>query len=140
MKQVDAGGGVVFRKDRGVCSLLLIFRRGVWDLPKGKLESGESIESCALREVKEETGACPLDIISSLQTTRHTYREGGELISKRTYWFAMEHTGELHDLTPQKEEQIESVAWVPPDEALKRVGYENLKTVLRRFNKKGYCR
>lgn len=140
MTRIDAGGGVVFRMDRGVCSILLIFRREVWDLPKGKLEPDESLESCALREVEEETGAHPLQIVASLQTTRHTYVEREEPIDKVTHWYAMEHTGDLHDLAPQAEEQIESVAWVPLDEALKRVGYTNLKTVLTRFQKKGYCR
>ncbi|MEX0593755.1 MAG: NUDIX hydrolase [Balneolaceae bacterium] len=138
MRHIDAGGGVVFRLDRGVCSILLIHRRGVWDLPKGKLETGESIEECALREVEEETGAHPLTIVSSLETTRHIYSENGNEIEKTTFWYAMKHTGELHDLSPQEEEQINGLAWVSPEEALNRVGYENLKTVLRRFNKKGY--
>lgn len=140
MTRIDAGGGVVFRTDRGVCSILLIFRRGVWDLPKGKLEPGESLESCALREVEEETGAHPLQIVSSLQTTHHSYTEREESIEKVTHWYAMEHTGSPHDLAPQAEEQIEGVAWAPLDEALEQVEYENLKEILRRFKKKGYCR
>jgi 8-oxo-dGTP pyrophosphatase MutT (NUDIX family) len=50
---IKAGGGIVVNEQNEV---LLIYRRGKWDLPKGKLDDGETIEECALREVKEETG------------------------------------------------------------------------------------
>ena len=59
-KHIIAAGGVVFRIEHEVVSILLIFRNGVWDLPKGKLEKGESIEMCASREVSEETGTLSL--------------------------------------------------------------------------------
>lgn len=136
MRTIEAAGGVVIRYDRGVCSVLLIHRRGLWDLPKGKRESGESIQVCALREVEEETGASPLQLLDSLDTTRHTYQEGSETIEKITHWFLMEHSGDPHALQPQHEEQIDGVAWVSPDEAKQRVGYENLRLVLNRFQKK----
>jgi len=50
---IDAGGGVVMNERDEV---LMIFRRGKWDLPKGKCDDGEEIDACALREVSEETG------------------------------------------------------------------------------------
>ena len=51
-KLIKAGGGLVKNKAGDV---LLIFRRGKWDLPKGKLDDNESLLECAVREVKEET-------------------------------------------------------------------------------------
>ena len=45
--------------------LLMIFRRGKWDLPKGKLDKGETFERCAVREIEEETGFRNLKLLAS---------------------------------------------------------------------------
>src|SRR6478752_5737606 len=50
---IEAAGGLVYTPNEEV---LLIFRKGKWDLPKGKLDDGEELETCAIREVEEETG------------------------------------------------------------------------------------
>lgn len=105
-KIIEAGGGVVFNADQEV---LLIFRRNFWDLPKGKLDKGESKEAAALREVREETGLEQLEQTKLLETMYHTYREGKQRILKRTFWYEM-HTSEM-SLTPQAEEQIEKAEW-----------------------------
>ena len=67
---VEAAGGLVFNKDGGI---LMIFRNGKWDLPKGKLEIGESVEECAIREVQEECGVSGLIIENKIKDTYHTY-------------------------------------------------------------------
>ena len=54
-----------------------MFRRGKWDLPKGKLDPGETLEACALREVREETGVGQLELIKFLLVTEHEYEESG---------------------------------------------------------------
>ncbi|HEY0434268.1 MAG TPA: NUDIX domain-containing protein, partial [Chitinophagaceae bacterium] len=72
-KVVEAAGGLVRKADN---SILMIFRRGRWDLPKGKLDEGESIENCAVREVGEETGLTAIRLIAPLCVTMHTYHEG----------------------------------------------------------------
>ncbi len=105
---ITASGGLVYTPDD---YLLLIFRKGKWDLPKGKLDEGENLETCALREIKEETGADNLNIIMPLDTSYHTYHENGKHILKESHWFLMT-TKNKTPLQPQTEEDIEKCEWV----------------------------
>jgi 8-oxo-dGTP pyrophosphatase MutT (NUDIX family) len=122
---VAAGGGYVVRPGTPDPEVLLIFRRGVWDVPKGKQDDGESIEACALREVREEVGIHDLSLLADLGTTVHGYERGGAYHVKTTYWYLMQ-TPET-DFTPQAEEAIEQVAWMPWSEALEHIGYETFR-------------
>ena len=105
---VKAGGGFVQNKNKEV---LMMFRRGKWDLPKGKLNKNETIEDCALRETEEETGLKNIELISPLITTYHTYPEGTKFILKESSWFKMKVNGE-QKLIPQTTEQITKLDWV----------------------------
>lgn len=132
---VSAAGGVVYKKDGNDPQVLLIFRRGVWDLPKGKLEDGETIRQCAVREVAEEIGSEKLpEITHPLEDTYHEYDRGGIHYGKTTHWFAMQFSASsIRDFDPQTEEGIEEVQWVALEEAKTRVGYQNLVDVLTSF-------
>ena len=105
----------------------MIFRNGKWDLPKGKLETGENIEECAIREVQEECGIDNLQIISKLKDTYHTYELNVKDVLKRTCWFRM-ITNFQGDLSPQIKEGITKVEWVKQDEIAERLknSYANL--------------
>jgi 8-oxo-dGTP pyrophosphatase MutT (NUDIX family) len=103
-----AAGGVVQDQHRNI---LLIHRRGKWDLPKGKLDKKESLEVCAIREVKEETGLKEVRLIESLATTHHVYDESGKHILKETHWYLM-HADGKQPVHPQTEEQIDEIKWV----------------------------
>lgn len=105
---IIAAGGVVKNEDN---KILLIFRRGCWDLPKGKLDEGESIPECAVREVNEETGIDGIHLGDLICKTYHTYIERETPIFKTTYWYEMNVEGNP-SLSPQAEEQIEKVIWV----------------------------
>jgi 8-oxo-dGTP pyrophosphatase MutT (NUDIX family) len=91
---------------------LVIFRRGVWDLPKGKAETGETPEQTALREVREECHLKKLQIIRPLITTYHIYFLDNKPILKETRWFEMKYEGEK-DPRPQKKEEINMTIWLP---------------------------
>ncbi|MCC6186033.1 MAG: NUDIX domain-containing protein [Chitinophagaceae bacterium] len=109
---LHSGGGVVLNENGDV---LMIFRRGRWDLPKGKLDEGEDIEQCAVREVIEETGLKTVTIKSKICNTLHIYPLSGKLILKYTAWYIMQGVaGEA--LLPQAEENIEKAMWVKPSE------------------------
>ena len=105
---VQAAGGLVKNeKDE----ILMIFRRGYWDLPKGKLDKNENLETCALREVEEETGLKNIELKNLLLTTYHTYHEGTRHILKESHWFNMIVKGE-QKLIPQTSEDISEVKWI----------------------------
>jgi 8-oxo-dGTP pyrophosphatase MutT (NUDIX family) len=114
-KLVTAAGGLVQNEKK---QLLLIFRRGKWDLPKGKLDKGETLGDCAVREVEEETGLKEVKLISPLMITWHTYHEGTKFILKDSHWFTMKVSGQ-QKLIPQTEEDIQEIKWVTDSEAQK---------------------
>ncbi|TKK64278.1 NUDIX domain-containing protein [Ilyomonas limi] len=109
-KTIVAAGGLV-SNDAG--ELLLIYRRGFWDLPKGKLDEGETIEACAIREVREETGLTDVQLGKLVGITYHEYFDKWiqcEVI-KETHWFVM-YAGGTQQLVPQHDEDIEDIKWV----------------------------
>jgi len=120
-----AAGGKVLNSNSEV---LFIYRFNKWDLPKGKMEKGESISECAIREVEEECGITNLQILKPLGTTYHIYKEKGNTILKTTYWFLMstDYSGKL---TPQIKEGIEQVVFKSEEEIDKALEntYENIK-------------
>ncbi len=105
---VLAGGGFV---QNDMNEVLMMFRRGKWDLPKGKMDKKETFEQCAIRETGEETGLKKITLISPLITSYHTYHEGTRYVLKETKWFKMKVNGE-QKLKPQLEEQITKLEWV----------------------------
>jgi 8-oxo-dGTP pyrophosphatase MutT (NUDIX family) len=110
---LNAAGGLVLRDDG---FFLGMYRLGMWDLPKGKAEKGETMEITAVREVEEECGIRGVRIEKPLMNTYHVYPLKGRFVLKKTYWFLMNWHG-AGELTPQTEEGIEALRWFAPDEA-----------------------
>jgi 8-oxo-dGTP pyrophosphatase MutT (NUDIX family) len=126
---IQAAGGLV-ENEKG--EILFIFRRGKWDLPKGKLDPGETLESCALREVREETGVGQLELKKFLLVTKHEYEESGLFILKETHWWLMK-TNSNQQLKPQAEEDITGVKWMSPGDfkIVQQNTYPSILEVLR---------
>ena len=125
-RAVPAAGGYVVRQNANGLEVLLIFRRGAWDLPKGKLDPGEALADCALREVGEEVGIeGDLELLRPLGPTVHTYDEKGFCCVKTTHWYLM--TTKATTFEPETREGIEEAAWVPWGEARLRVDYATLR-------------
>jgi 8-oxo-dGTP pyrophosphatase MutT (NUDIX family) len=129
---IKAGGGLVLNNFGKV---LLIFRRGVWDLPKGKQDPGETLAQTALREVQEETGLSDLKLIEKLNNGYHCYLMSKQRTLKRTRWYLMQ-TQSPNQLKLQKEEGILDAAWFDPKElpGLNMPMYNNIRDVLIRYN------
>ena len=109
-KYVEAAGGVVENVNE---EILMIYRNGKWDLPKGKKERKESDEETAVREVAEETGLTNIAVNRFMCDTYHIYEIGEKRFLKRTAWFLM--SGNAAGLRPQLEEGITGVEWIKRD-------------------------
>lgn len=130
-KIIEAAGGIVLNEKK---EILFIFRRGKWDLPKGKMEKGETEEVCAAREVEEETGVKDLKLKKKIGETYHTYDEFGKHILKISHWFYFTCSGD-QKLQPQTEEDISETKWVKTKDIKEPMNntYENIKDIMRRF-------
>lgn len=126
---IKASGGVVVNDDK----ILMIFRRGKWDLPKGKIDEGEKAKIAAIREVAEE---CNLQtqIQKKLCTTWHHYWMGGKMVIKKTKWYIMT-TSNPNQAHPQAEEDIEQILWVSPNETenLLSNSFPSIEFVINQF-------
>ncbi len=107
---IDAGGGVV-EDEHG--RVLMIHRRGRWDLPKGKRDDDEAMDACALREVKEETGLQQVELGDKICDTYHIYAQHGQRLLKTTSWYAMAGSHK-ETLSPQTDEAITEARWIMP--------------------------
>ncbi len=123
---IEAAGGLILNNER--TKILLIYRRGKWDLPKGKIDEGESIKKAAWREVAEECGLKTHRIEEHLTDTYHIYEHKGKLILKKTYWYLMSAEEEI--LTPQAEEDITKAEWILVQNAIEYVERETYPMIL----------
>lgn len=135
--QIPAAGGVVIRNEK----LLFIFRNEKWDLPKGKIDEGETAKEAAIREVAEECGIKDHQIVKELPSTFHIYQSPykktlGQWILKETFWFEMEYPGSENG-TPETSENITEIRWFAKNELNEVLAntYGNLKSVIFRYLK-----
>ena len=111
-KFIPAAGGLV-KNEKG--DNLVIFRRGKWDLPKGKAEKGEEPEQTALREVGEECIIEGVTIGRFITSSYHIYYIKKKIVLKKTDWFEMKYTGK-QDPKPYAQEEITDFKWLPDDQ------------------------
>ncbi len=132
-EEVPAAGGLVLNEEN---EILMIFRRGSWDLPKGKLEKKEKIKECAVREVEEECGLNNVKLDKKLTVTHHLYNLKGKGSIKPSHWFLM-HVDGKPKLKPQKEEDIEKAVWVTRKEAEKllKKAFPSIVEVFKAYDK-----
>ncbi|CAD7798652.1 Diadenosine hexaphosphate hydrolase [Chryseobacterium aquaeductus] len=130
---IEAAGGIVNRPNGDV---LFIKRLGKWDLPKGKMEKGESREESAVREIEEETNLQNVELLDFINTTYHIYTErNGDKVLKYTHWFEMNFDGK-DTSKPQLEEGITEVAWKNTTQIENEVfpsTFKNIQLIIKEF-------
>ena len=114
---------------------LMIYRRKVWDIPKGKLDKGESVKNCAVREVEEETGV-KVKIDKKIDSVWHTYVTKKKYVLKKTHWYAMSCVNDKK-MAPQKGEGIKKVEWMSMEEVRKALhdSYRSIRYVMQEYTK-----
>lgn len=113
--KIRAAGGIVEREDK----FLAIKRKGLWDIPKGKIDFGENRKAACLREIEEECGIKGHEIVAPLTHTHHVMMYKGRKALKKTYWFLLSYDGPKETF-PQEEEGITKAKWM---------SYEKLMTI-----------
>jgi 8-oxo-dGTP pyrophosphatase MutT (NUDIX family) len=128
VRDAVSAGGVVWRQGDGGVEVVLCGRKaeGIWVLPKGTPDTGESLEATALREVAEETGL-QVRAIRPLTTIDYWFASGGVRFHKRVHHWLMEATG---GDTAMHDHEFDVVEWVGIEEAQARLTYDNERRVV----------
>ncbi len=129
--EVDAAGGVVENPEE---EMLMIYRNSRWDLPKGHREAGEDMEVTAVREVEEECGVKVDELDSFICVTDHTYHLLDRHVLKHTWWYRMK-VHSVAELTPQTEEGITEVRWLPVADIQEHIkdSYPSIQEVVKKY-------
>ena len=134
IKQAQSAGGVVFRRVNGDVEILLLKHEGgKWMLPKGTIETGETPEAVALREVREETGLSNVRVVGDLGQERYSFfwRTEDTFYNKTVRYFLLEFQGG-EEATPQREEGFVAADWMAVDDALARIKYKETREIVKR--------
>ena len=128
-ESTSCGGVVIFRG-----KILLLYKNyrnkyEGWVLPKGTVESGESHEETALREVKEESGA-KAEIIKYVGKSQYSFSVPGDTVEKDVHWYLM--MGNSYFSKPQKEEYFEDSGFYKYHEAYHLLKFANERQILEK--------
>ncbi len=128
-KLIEAGGGIVEKNGE----FLMIYRKGLWDIPKGKMEMGETPKKCAKREVEEETYV-KVKVGEKIGAIWHTYTNRKNRILKKTHWYAMTCMDD-REMKPQMTENITKVQWMNMQEMQEALAdsYRSLRFLVQNY-------
>jgi 8-oxo-dGTP pyrophosphatase MutT (NUDIX family) len=123
-----SSGGVLVRRLRGRWMVAAIHPAGrppgLWALPKGQIDEGESGEETALREIAEETGATGRSL-GKLGDVRYQFTWEGERIFKVVSFFLVRYeSGKLGEIPEAFRHEVAEVRWLPLDDAPRLLAYQ----------------
>ncbi len=128
IEQQSAGIITYCIKNHEIHYLILHYISGHWDLPKGKLESGETKEQAAHRELHEETGLTAELIPGFEESLAYVFKERGKLIQKTVTFFV----GKTNQQRIMLSREHSGYLWLPFEQAYQRLTYENAKDLLNK--------
>ncbi|HZD86312.1 MAG TPA: NUDIX hydrolase [Gemmatimonadaceae bacterium] len=134
VKEQVSAGGVVFRGDKGKIEVVIISVGGQnrWQLPKGTVEKGESPETAAVREAREEAGVSS-EVVQLIETIEYWYAglENGIRVRfhKRVHFFLLRY---LSGDTKDHDWEVNEARWVPIDDATSQLAFDNERRVMER--------
>ncbi|MGQ9572473.1 MAG: NUDIX hydrolase [Dehalococcoidia bacterium] len=130
VERAVSAGGVVYRRGQQGIEVVLCGRmaEGIWGLPKGTPDAGESLEEAALREVSEETGL-QVAIEAKVGTIEYWFARGGVRYHKFVHHYLMVPTGGSVD---DHDREYDEVVWFPIEEACRTLSYANEVKVVRK--------
>jgi len=128
MRREFSSGGVLVRRLRGRWMVAAIRPAGrppgLWALPKGQIDDGESGEETALREIAEETGASGRSL-GKLGDVRYQFMWEGERIFKVVSFFLVRYeSGKLGEIPDAFRHEVAEVRWLPLDDAPRLLAYQ----------------
>jgi 8-oxo-dGTP pyrophosphatase MutT (NUDIX family) len=129
-KKIDAAGGIVQRKEK----FLVIKRKGLWDIPKGRIDKGESAEDACVREIMEECGIEGHTIVHPLTDTYHVMKWNGQPALKHTFWYMLSYDGPK-ETQPETKEGITAAKWMSREKLLgiRKKTFGSINVVLDAF-------
>jgi len=127
MRREFSAGGVLVRTIRGRAHVAAIRpqgKPGIWALPKGKIDPGESAEQAAVREVREETGVAGR-VVEKLGNVRYVYianwegAKGERIFKMVTFFLLTAGAGRIGEIDEAMRVEVDEARWLPLDEALR---------------------
>ena len=147
MPKEKSAGAIIYRKEDNIIYYLLLHypainrKGGHWEFAKGHIEEGESEEKTVKREIAEETGIKDIEIIPGFKKYlkyffRQTYGLEGEARKKAPWIFKLVAFYVAETSTKEVKISPEHIgfAWLPFDEAFKKITYKNSKELLKEVN------
>jgi 8-oxo-dGTP pyrophosphatase MutT (NUDIX family) len=134
VKEQVSAGGVVFRGEKGSMEVVIVLvgRQSRWQLPKGMVEKGESPETAAVREAREEAGVLS-EVVQLIETIEYWYAglDNGIRVRfhKRVHFFLLRY---LSGDTKDHDWEVVEARWVPIDDATSQLAFDNERRVMAR--------
>ena len=136
MRREFSAGGVLVREVDGRWLLAAIRPagkpEGVWALPKGRIDPGESGEATALREIAEETGVRGVALLVFGEITYWFNWDNERVFKNVAFYLVRYESGELGDLPEEFRYEVADTAWLPLAEAPTLLAYEGEREMAER--------
>lgn len=123
VEKAESAGGIVYRQGDAGLEVVICGRDsdGIWGLPKGTPDAGETLEETAVREVTEETGL-DVQILEKVGVVEYWFAREGIRYHKWVHHYLMEPIG---GDTSRHDVEYDRVEWRPVEMAIQTLSFKN---------------